>query len=93
MNRLTDCTKGHGMGFVLGLIGALLLLFFAGGVVLAVFTWFVMKWVFILFAIIGGVIGGVIFQERAGVLLGAVVGVGLGFSLLAFLGSRNINDQ
>lgn len=52
-----------------------------------------MKWLVILLAIIGGVIGGVIFQERAGVLLGAVVGVGLGFALLAFLGSQNINNQ
>ena len=54
----------------------------ATGAIAAFFTWLVLKWIVIAFAILGGIAGGMLFGKKGGVFIGAVAGSVIGIGLL-----------
>ena len=77
------------MAFVAGSVVVILILLIATGAAIAIVTWLVLKWVVIVFGILGGIAGGLLFGEKAGVFIGAIIGAVFGIGLLTMLGTRN----
>lgn len=76
------------MAILLGIAGALVLVLLVSGAAMAILTWLILKWMVILFAIVGGIAGGFLFGEKGGVLLGAILGVAVAIFLLVAIANR-----